>query len=79
MLPIRFCSGGFRVPFVLDTDGCKRQRCAGIRGMTDLSLLDYPRVEAAARTALGEDSFTEAVARGRAVTTERVRALAAAV
>jgi predicted ATPase len=51
---------------------------AGIRGMADLSLLDYPRVEAATRAALGDDAFTEAVARGQAVTTERVRELAAA-
>ena len=51
---------------------------AGIRGMTDLSLLDYPRVVSATRTALGEDAFTKAVAQGEAVTTDRVRELAAA-
>ncbi len=46
--------------------------------MTDLSLLDYPRVVSAARTALGEEAFTKAVAQGEAVTTDRVRELAAA-
>ena len=51
---------------------------AGIRGMPDLSLLDYPRVASAARTALGEEAFTKAVAQGEAVTTDRVLSLAAA-
>jgi predicted ATPase/DNA-binding SARP family transcriptional activator len=47
----------------------------GVRGMRDLSVLDYERVTARARAALGEDVFAEAYAKGRTTTLDTVRTL----
>ncbi|MBM0229424.1 hypothetical protein, partial [Micromonospora sp. ATA51] len=40
------------------------RRGGGVRGGPDHSVLDRPRVEAAARDALGEEAFAEAYAGG---------------
>ena len=50
----------------------------GVRGLKDLSLLDYARVEAGVRAALGDDDvFAAAYAEGRATTVDTVRDLVA--
>ncbi|MGB3440117.1 MAG: AfsR/SARP family transcriptional regulator, partial [Actinophytocola sp.] len=47
----------------------------GVRGIKDLSMLDYERVEAGARAALGDAAFDEAYAVGRTTTVDTVRDL----
>ena len=47
----------------------------GIRGVRDLSVLDYPRVEREVRAALSEDDFAEAYAKGLKTTMDTVRAV----
>jgi predicted ATPase/DNA-binding SARP family transcriptional activator len=47
----------------------------GVRGAKDLSMLDYVRLEAEVRAALGEDDFAAAYAEGHATTIDTVRDL----
>ena len=48
----------------------------GVMGMIDLSSMDWPRAEALARTALGDERFAEAFARGSACTMKTVAEVA---
>ena len=48
----------------------------GIRGTPDASIADCARIEAAARAALGEDGYAEALGRGRAAGLDAIRSFA---
>jgi predicted ATPase/DNA-binding SARP family transcriptional activator len=48
-----------------------------IRGVRDLSILDYARIDAAARAALSGEDFAEAYAKGLTTTLDTVRAVTA--